>query len=488
MSTLIITNHPNLIQSDWEAVQIISPYDYLTKDEYAQTKNLRIFNLCSNYQYQSNGYYVSLLAAARGHKPIPNIATIQNMKSSVIQKLMTEDLDDLVQKSLKDLHSTEFVLSIYFGKNIAKKYDRLSWKLFSLFESPLIKANFVFKKQWILKKISPVSIKDIPQEHHEFLMDQIKSYLSRKSYRRLTQKGYRYDLAILNDPNDPSHPSDEKAIKKFIKAAESLDIQTEIINRDDFIRIAEFDALFIRNTTQVNNYTFQFARKAEAERLAVIDNSESIIRCTNKVYLAEVLFRNKIPMPKTWIVHKGNIHLFENQITFPCVVKLPDSSFSLGVIKAKNWPDLMIQSQPFFTKSEMIIIQEFIQTDYDWRIGIIDHKPIFACKYYMAPKHWQIINNQNKRNNKEGIVDTFTIEDVPPKVIQTALKSAQLFGNSLYGVDIKIIDNKPIVIEVNDNPSIESGFEDKIEQQNLYQTILNSFITRIEAIKKGSFF
>ena len=34
---------------------------------------------------------------------------------------------------------------------------------------------------------------------------------------------------------------------------------------------------------------------------------------------------------------------------------------------------------------------------FDWRIGILNNKPIFANKYYMAAGHWQIYNHDAKK-------------------------------------------------------------------------------------------
>jgi glutathione synthase/RimK-type ligase-like ATP-grasp enzyme len=39
-------------------------------------------------------------------------------------------------------------------------------------------------------------------------------------------------------------------------------------------------------------------------------------------------------------------------------------------------------------------------------------------------------------------------------VLKTALKVTSCIGNGLYGVDIKLINDKAIVIEVNDNRAL----------------------------------
>ena len=109
-----------------------------------------------------------------------------------------------------------------------------------------------------------------------------------------------YDLAILYDPEDKEPPSDERAIKKFMKAARAFGLEPEIVDRDDYARLGEYDALFIRETTNVNHHTYRFARRAQAEGLVVIDDPESIVRCTNKIYLAELMTRHSVRIRGRW--------------------------------------------------------------------------------------------------------------------------------------------------------------------------------------------
>ena len=54
---------------------------------YSEMRGVKLFNLCRSYRYQSTGYYVSLLAEARGHKPLPSITTIQDLKSQTMVPL-----------------------------------------------------------------------------------------------------------------------------------------------------------------------------------------------------------------------------------------------------------------------------------------------------------------------------------------------------------------------------------------------------------------
>lgn len=481
MKKLIVTNHPQLFDLKIEGLEVISPKNYLTQPELSKEKNVRVFNLCKDYRYQSKGYYVSLLAEARGHNPIPNVKNIQDLKAPAIVKIVSDELDELIQKSLKKIKSTEFTLSIYFGQNMAKQYDKLSHEFHKLFQAPFLRAKFVFNKKWILQGIKPISLSEIPQGHQEYIQEFALSYFSRKRYEKAKVTKYMYDLAILINPEEKSPPSNKKAIAKFTEIAEKNGFYVELIGKEDYDRLAEFDALLIRETTSVNHYTYRFARRAQSEGLAVLDDPDSILKCTNKVYLAEILELAKIPQPKTVIVHSENKGTVITQLGLPCVLKLPDSSFSLGVKKVKTEEELKEQLTKFLNTSELVIAQEYLPTDFDWRIGVLDGQPLYACKYYMAKGHWQIYNWENKnKDDIEGMFDTVALEDVPSKVIDTALKATGLIGNGLYGVDIKESNGKIYVIEVNDNPNLDGGVEDQIVQDELYIRIIKSLKRRIE--------
>ena len=480
MQILLVVNQNDNWPVNIEGVQIITSRAYLSDPKFSLMRRVRVFNLCKSYSYQSVGYYVSLLAEARGHKPFPDVYSLMSMQSQQVVRFISDDLDELIQKSLAPLKSTRFDLSIYFGRNMAKRYDNLSQKLFNTLHAPFLRASFVKHKKWMLQKVSPIASKDISATHWPFVVSAAEDYFRKKRKIAHRKMETRFDLAILIAPDEKHSPSDEKAIKKFMKAAASLNLGVELIQKEDYGRLAEFDALFIRETTSVNHYTYNFARKAAAQGLVVIDDPESILKCTNKVFLAELLQRHKIPIPKTMIAHRDNMAQVSATLGLPCILKQPDSSFSQGVMKVGTEEELQEKMRKLLISSEMIIAQQFLPTDFDWRIGVLDKKPLYACRYYMAKGHWQIIDYGKPGKIREGNGDATPIEDVPEPVLRIALKAANLIGDGLYGVDLKQIGKKIYVIEVNDNPNIDAGMEDKVQKNELYLTVMQSFIRRIE--------
>ncbi len=485
MAILIVVNNPDKWPLQVPGVSVVSARSYVSDTRFSELRGAKVFNLCKSYRYQSLGYYVSLLAEARGHRPMPSITTIQDLKSPTMVRLAEDDLDELIQESLSHLGADEFTLSIYFGRNLAKRYDRLALKLFNLFPAPLLRAQFVRDGQWCLRGITPIPVGDVPQEHRTFLLDVAQEYFSGKRRTSSARSLSRYDLAILYNPDEEAKPSNNSAIEKFIRAAKELGIDAEIIGRDDYARLAEFDGLFIRETTKVNHHTYRFSRRAAAEGLVVIDDPESIVKCSNKVFLAEMLERYDIGHPRTFIAHKDNIEDIPLYVGFPCVLKQPDSAFSQGVIKATDPAMLEQQTRKLLEGSDLVIAQEFVPSDYDWRVGVLDGKPLFVCKYHMAKGHWQIVSTSRSGEREFGRVEAIPQEEWPKRVVSAAVRAASHIGDGLYGVDVKQVDGKVYVIEVNDNPNVDSGYEDRLMGKELYLRIMQVFLDRMRARREG---
>lgn len=478
MRSLIVVERPNLWPLNVPDAEVVPARQYLTDPRFVELRHARVFNLCRSYSYQSLGYYVSLLAAARGHRPMPSITTIQDLRLSAVVRIISEDIEALVQRSLGRIRSDRFVFSIYFGRNLARKYDRLATTLFNYFPAPLLRAEFVHADQWRLHSLRVIAASDIPDSHRPFVVEQATRFFARP--RLVEPEAPRFELAILFNPDEIDSPSDERAIRKFQRAAEDLGMRASIIDVDDLGRIAEYDALFIRETTSVNHYTYRFASRAQAEGLVVMDDPESIVRCSNKVYQAELFERHDIDCPKTRIVHRDNSEHLGEELGFPVILKRPDSSFSAGVVKAAN-PDALESSlESFFETSELVVAQEFVPSEFDWRIGVLDRQPLWACRYHMARGHWQIQQVAESGGRRYGRVEALPLEDAPAGAVDVAVRAAALIGDGLYGVDVKQSGNRFLVMEVNDNPNIEAGYEDGVLKDELYLAVMRSFVARLE--------
>ncbi len=480
--------------TDWKfpglEYPVVNVDDYLTSKEYFNLKNVQVINLCRGYKYLSVAYYCSLLAEARNHKVIPSVKSMLDLSSKAMYSLSAVDLDDEVAKSFKkyrkDSYERVFEMDVFFGKCHFEPLAELARQIFETFPCPLLRVGFRRSEGgWHIDAIKPLSLHKLDKENREFFVETLSRYFKKRWRSPKSRSQARYDMAILYNRDDPLPPSNQKALQRFIKAGRAMDIDIEIIDRKDYSRLAEYDALFIRETTAINHYTYRFAKKAESEGLVVMDDPQSILRCTNKVYLAELLRANKVPTPKTVIAGKSDLKAAEEAIGYPMVMKVPDGSFSRGVVKAETPEQMRQEAERLLKSSELILAQEYLYTEFDWRIGILNRKPIFACQYFMSKKHWQIVHHESDGTFEEGGWKTLRVEEAPPKVVEVALKAANLIGDGLYGVDLKQTADGIYVIEVNDNPNIDAGVEDQVLKEELYRIILAEFVRRLELQRRA---
>jgi glutathione synthase/RimK-type ligase-like ATP-grasp enzyme len=464
------------------AYRVITAKDYIAGAE-SFRPNARIINLSRSHAYLGFGFYSSMLAEARRHRVIPTVRTMLDLSRKSAYSFALTELDALLRKRMRRIANppqAPFSIRLFFGEAEDRRFAALARRAFDLFRCPLLELQVRWKLgDWLIHAIRPFSV-------HVLRPDQLRRFsaalagYTRSTWRTPKERAPHKTIAILHNPKDDMPPSDAKALQRFVKAGESLGAAVELITKRDFGKLAEYDALLIRETTAIDHHTYRFAKRAEREGIPVIDDPTSILRCCNKVYLAELLATHKAPTPRTVVVEARNLLSVEQQLDYPIVLKIPDGSFSRGVMKAANRDELQRMAPPLFEQSDVILAQEYMYTQFDWRVGVLNRQPIFACKYRMARHHWQVIKRQDDGSVRVGAHDTIPIEAAPAAVVALAVKAAGLIGDGLYGVDLKETPRGVFVIEINDNPSIDNGVEDAVLKDELYRMILKELLRRAD--------
>lgn len=476
-------------RQDWTidipGITVIPAQTYLMDPACADPSSTKVFNLCGTYRYQGDGYYVSLLAEARGHHPLPDVEAMKDLHSDQLAQDVAARLGNLIDCSFARTGEDVADLAIYFGRDVGAAHPHLAQQLFRLLRIPLLRVRFErAHDSWHLCSIDAGSPRDIPEHHQAFVAEAAAQYLKDEKIRIRSAPSDRPSIAILVDPQRDEAPSNPKALRKFVEAADVLGMSACLITPKDTHRLCEYDALFIRDTTNVDHYTYRCARQAADAGMVVIDDPDSILRCTNKIYLSELLARHHIPIPKTMIVHRGNVSQVAATLGFPCVLKQPDGAFSSGVLKIESEEALLERVDALLRQSELALAQEYLPTEFDWRVGVLDRRPLFVCKYYMAPGHWQIIKHEHHRTC-EGRTEALSVGEVTDDVVKIAVDAANLIGDGFYGVDLKQAGGQYYVIEINDNPNVDAGNEDAVLGDALYREVLGVLRKRIES-RKGN--
>ncbi|CAN5662221.1 hypothetical protein BH23GEM9_BH23GEM9_24080 [soil metagenome] len=517
---------------------------YIEGDNGAEPGTL-IINLCRTLGYGTDGYYVSLLADARGQQVLPRletsagvadpyarfralqeagIATLDAVEMAVRRRAAglsavgagagsgaagsgtggstagpgpgdadgdDADGDDgglgpppLVrdQDGCRQARPDEVVDFIAcLGTTADPSFHALAAGVYGVWPVPLLHVRVVREdERWKVAGVTHASPAGLSAEERRLVVATVTGDMN--ALRRGNpgaRDTVRASIAVLLDPADPFSASSAETVERLARVAANMNVHVARIGASDLRRLPEYDALFIRSLTGVKLPSFQFALRAEALDMPVIDDSQSIIRCSNKVFLEELLRREGVPLPRTRIVTAHTPWTQLEELGVPFVMKSPDGSFSAGVHKISSRVDFDVRARELLAHSPLLIAQEWLPTDYDWRITVLDGSLLFAARYFMAHGHWQI-RSEEGGVERYGKVEAVPREEAPPHVVDIALRAARLIGRGMYGVDLKETSRGAVVIEVNDNPNLDADYEDAADGDVIYEEIVNCFLRQIE--------
>ena len=477
-----------------------------------------VVNLCRSYQYLSKGYYVSLLAEARRQRIYPSLEEIEAIgnpftyfrwlqetgvktldyqivpgRSRLVPKVMvvpreprskSADRPALVRLSegvrFEPLEAGFVEITTVFGRTPDHRFKRQAAAVFRMFSFPLLEIRFYHTPEGFrVGRLAPLPITQAEPEDLARLREAIEKGPSRL-LAPAPEQPTPHRIACLWDPDDELAPSDEDAIERFERVAARRGVLFETIGLSDIGRLPEFDALLIRTVTAVGHPSFNFAQTAETLGIPVIDDPSSILKCSNKIFLYELFRKHGLPMPETAVLSRKSYREDVAPLGFPVILKVPDGTFSQSVKKAETPEELESIVKEMFKKSPLLIAQKFMPTAFDWRVGLLRGKVLWVARYHMARDHWQIAQRTEKGGTRYGRVEAVPAEQAPPEVLELARTGAALLGDGLYGADIKETEHGPVLIEINDNPNLEAGYEDAVTKDGPYEEILDALLERIE--------
>jgi len=284
-------------------------------------------------------------------------------------------------------------------------------------------------------------------------------------------------IACFVEKYNFSDSCEEAALQNFKLAAENLGQEFKFLFREDISEIPKYNAVFIRATTDPLYTAYIVSRTAWELGLKVIDDPESIQICANKIHQYALLEKFNVPHIPTIFLNKDELHhkkitkIFDT-LDKPVVIKAPYTSFSRFVEKAACETSFREVAKRFFKRSDVLAVQKFTPTAFDWRVGVLNDEVLYVCKYMIPKGKWK---HGAKLRGKPTVIWGRTVslkkQNAPAQVKELALAACKVVGKGLYGVDIKEVNGEPVVVEVNDNPSIYAGYED-LRDKDLYTKII----------------
>ncbi|MGD6810054.1 MAG: ATP-grasp domain-containing protein [Candidatus Bathyarchaeia archaeon] len=285
-------------------------------------------------------------------------------------------------------------------------------------------------------------------------------------------------IACFVEKYNFSDPREQGALQNFKTAAEQTGNQFSFLFREDIAEIPKYNAIFIRATTDPLFTAYIVSKTAQELGLKVIDDPDSIQICANKIHQYELFEKYDVPRIPTMFLNKEELHhkrineIFD-KLGKPVVIKAPYTSFSRYVEKVACETSFRDVAKRFFKKSDVLAIQKFTPTAFDWRVGVLGNEVLYVCKYMIPKGKWK---HGAKLRGKPTVVwgrtEALDKQTAPPRLLEVALKACSVVGKGLYGVDLKEVNGDYVVVEVNDNPSIYAGYEDSVDK-DIYKKIIN---------------
>ncbi len=281
-------------------------------------------------------------------------------------------------------------------------------------------------------------------------------------------------LAIFTERYTIRSSVELTALTNFRLAAFELGHELDFLFKSELKYLKNYDGVFIRALTDPLNTSYVVARAAQLLGLRVLDHPESILICCDKVNMYAHLQAAGVPIPTTSFLGEKQITADTAEALFealgaPLVLKAPNSSFSAYVDKVST-PEAFVQvGKRFLRRADRIVVQQYMPSEFDWRVITLAGKVLAVVKYTFAPQMWKLMDRTatGEWANVVGI----PIHEAAPKLLEVGLAAANAIGSSLYGIDLKEIDGEYYVIEVNDNPTIAAGEEDQ-QNPDIYSEII----------------
>src|ERR1700733_6383634 len=465
--------------------KVISTSEYLARPRLFDMGRPKLVNLARSYAYQSKGYYASLLAEARGHRVVPTVETMLELREQKLYEHALPELEEELNRCARRADfqpDGEFKLLICFGLARDERFEPFGRLLFDWFRCPALEVIVDTGGAWLsIDRIRPRIITRLANGEAAFFRESLHNHTKREWRDPKARSTAEYVLAVLYDPNEKTAPCSSDSLKHFQRIAEKMSVDVELITKRQLAELAEYDGLFIRETTSIDNHPHRFARRAWQEGMPVIDDPISMIRCTNKVFLMELLGSNQVPTPPTiMLADAGDLPKAMDELGLPLVVKIPEGSFSRGIHKVHTLEEFKRIAEELFEETDLLLAQKFMPTEFDWRVGVLAGEPLFVCQYRMARGHWQIVKHGADGSSREGGFRTFEIDQAPSELIDIAARAARPIGEGFYGVDVKQTDQGFVVMEVSDNPNLEHGIEEQVGKDEIWIRLLRWFIERFE--------
>jgi len=214
--------------------------------------------------------------------------------------------------------------------------------------------------------------------------------------------------------------------------------------------LSSYDAVLPRIGASITYYGTAVVRQFEEMDVFCANTSNGITNSRDKLRSLQILSRHHIGIPRTTFVNdkKDVLPAIERVGGAPVVIKLIEGTQGIGVLLAETLKAAESIIELLQSQKQNVLIQKFVAESKgkDIRAFVVGDRVVAAMR--------RVAQGQEFRSNvhRGGVAEPVELSE---EYIETAVRSAQILGLRVAGVDMLEGAKGPQVMEVNSSPGLE---------------------------------
>ena len=214
--------------------------------------------------------------------------------------------------------------------------------------------------------------------------------------------------------------------------------------------LSDYDAIIPRIGSSITYFCTAVVRQFEQMDVYTPNTANGIANARDKLRATQILSRHNIAMPATTFVrNRADVRpAIERVGGAPVVIKLLEGTQGIGVILAPEVKVAEAIIETLHSTNQNVLIQHFVRESRgrDIRALVVGDRVVAAMR--------RTANGDEFRSNvhRGGSVEAV---EISPEYEQAAVRSAQIMGLKVAGVDMLEGADGPLVMEVNSSPGLE---------------------------------
>ncbi|QYJ05080.1 30S ribosomal protein S6--L-glutamate ligase [Nocardioides panacisoli] len=215
-------------------------------------------------------------------------------------------------------------------------------------------------------------------------------------------------------------------------------------------QLTDYDAVLPRVGSSITYFGTAVVRQFEQMDVYTPNTAYGITNSRDKLRATQILSRHHIGMPATTFVRDRAdvIPAIERVGGAPVVIKLLEGTQGIGVILAPDFKVAEAIIETLQSTRHQVLVQRFVKESKgrDIRALVVGDRVVAAMR--------RTAKGDEFRSNvhRGGTVEAVTLD---PEAERVAVRSSQIMGLRVAGVDMLESDDGPLVMEVNSSPGLE---------------------------------